>query len=94
GKEGEITLALVARAPDVVLAAATLALGRAGDGSTLVSLGGLQGPPRPHGRDDVVAATRDLHGERPKRAVIAAAGALARWLGASSIVAASNANHV
>ncbi len=94
GKEGEITLALRARAPDIVLAAATLALGRAVDGSTLLSLGGLQGPPRPHGRDEVVAATRDLHGERPKRAVIAAAGALAHWLGAGGLVAVSNANHI
>jgi uncharacterized protein VirK/YbjX len=94
GKEGEISVALKARGPDIVLATATFALDRVRNGRPWLSLGGLQGPPRPHGRDEVVAATRDLHGLRPKRAVIAAAGALARWLGAGAIVAVSKVNHV
>ncbi|MGQ3029947.1 MAG: DUF535 family protein [Ferrovibrionaceae bacterium] len=94
GKEGEISLVLQAHGPDLVLATLTLTLDRTRDGVPRLSLGGLQGPPRPHGRDDVVTATRDLHGLRPKRAVITAASALARWLGAGAMVAVSNANHV
>ncbi len=94
GKEGELTLAFRADSPAISLAVVTVLIGRSPDGRRLLSIGGLQGPAKPHGRDDVVAATRDLHGLRPKRAAVAAASMLARWLDAGSIVAASNDSHV
>ncbi len=94
GKEGELTLGLRACDPDMALAVVTILIARPPGGGRLVSIGGLQGPARPHGRDDVVAATRDLHGLRPKRAAVAAACMLARWVDAGGIVAAANDTHV
>ena len=94
GKEGELTLALRTDNPAISLAVVTVLIGRAPDGHRLLSIGGLQGPAKPHGRDDVVAATRDLHGLRPKGAALAAACLLARWLDAGGIVAVSNDTHV
>lgn len=56
-------------------------------------IGGIQGPLTSHKRE-VIDATRDLHGLRPKDAVLLAARAMAQALGLKDVHAVSDANHV
>lgn len=64
------------------------------DGGVEFLVGGLQGPKPPLGRRLVVQATRDLHGLRPKNAVLHAAAAFAEAFGACRLVAPPRGNHV
>ena len=63
-------------------------------GAVIFYISGLQGPPRPFGKPEIVRATRSLSGLRPKRAVMEVALILARWFQADVIVAVGRSNHV
>ncbi len=64
------------------------------DGRRVLFISGLQGPSQPIGKTEIVHTTRTLDGLRPKRAVLEATYALARWLKIDAIVAISKANHM
>lgn len=64
------------------------------NGQRVLFISGLQGPSLPIGKTEIVHATRTLDGLRPKRAVLEATYALARWLKVDRIVAISKANHM
>jgi uncharacterized protein VirK/YbjX len=57
-------------------------------------IGGLRGIKPPLGRDEIVAATRDLYALRPKHAVLAGVCAAARALGAEFLIAPTQGNHI
>ena len=61
--------------------------------SRRVSLAGCRGQPAGHKRD-VIDATRELHGLRPKDAILLAARAFAKAVGATSVHAVANRHHV
>lgn len=63
------------------------------NGHLCVVIGGLQGPPAGHKRE-VIDATRDLFGLRPKDAVFLAARAIAKALHADRVYAVSDTHHV
>lgn len=63
------------------------------EGRLAMVIGGLQGPLTAHKRE-VIDATRDLHGLRPKDAVLLAARAMAQALAIEGVHAVSDANHV
>ena len=57
-------------------------------------VGGLRGIKPPLGRDEIVAATRDLYALRPKHAVLAGVCAAARAVGCKTIIAPTQFNHI
>ncbi|MGD0642878.1 MAG: DUF535 family protein, partial [Roseiarcus sp.] len=91
-REGELAFYLFKRGQDVELSRISLAFGRI-DGELAVVVAGLQGPQGGRKRE-VIEATRELHGLRPKDATLLAARALARELGARSVHAIADRNHV
>ena len=62
-------------------------------GRLSIVIGGIQGPLTAYKRE-VIEATRDLHGLRPKDAVFLAARAMAQALSIDAVHAVSDANHV
>lgn len=97
-KEGELTFAFAAHdaagKPSPPLATLTGVLTRGPRGTVIFSIGGLQGPPPPLGRQDIARATRALDGLRPKHAVLQAARAFARWFPAAAITAVAPEGHI
>ncbi|THD44832.1 MAG: DUF535 domain-containing protein [Bradyrhizobium sp.] len=91
-REGELALYLVKRGARTPVSRISLALGLV-QGGAAVMIGGLQGPGAGHKRD-VIDATRELHGLRPKDATLLAARALANALGAGSVQAVADRVHV
>ncbi|WP_434632795.1 VirK/YbjX family protein [Chromobacterium sp. CV08] len=91
-KEGEMSLQ-VCNAERVPLATLTFTLTRRDDAVAIV-VGGLQGPPKPHGAEHVQQATKAAHGLFPKRLAIEALAALARRIGATEILAVGNSEHI
>ena len=63
------------------------------EGEPAVVVGGLQGPASAYKRE-IIDATRDLYGLRPKDAALLAARAFARALGFNVLHAVCDANHV
>jgi uncharacterized protein len=63
-------------------------------GKPVLWIGGLQGAKPPLGRDEVVKATRDLFGLRPKGAVMLAAQTFAQMLGLTALRAPGNEGHI
>jgi len=57
-------------------------------------IGGLRGVKPPLGKAEIVFATRDLHGLRPKHAALHAACAIADWFGAPALIAPTRRNHI
>lgn len=95
-KEGELTIALQAEGSIVPLAATSFVLGHNQSGGVIIMIGGLQGP-TPASEDNkrnVIKATRELGGLRPKRAVIEAVCAVAKHIGATEIHSPSNMAHI
>ena len=90
-REGEITISLVRDGDPTHLSRLTLAFVTEA-GRLAFAIGGLQGPKPGHKRE-VIDATRDLFGLRPKDATLLAAQALADAFGAP-VHAVSDANHV
>ena len=91
-REGELALYLVRRGARTPVSRLSLALGEV-SGRPAVMIGGLQGPGGGHKRE-VIEATRELHGLRPKDATLLAARALASALGIGSVHAIANHHHV
>ncbi|MDH7796858.1 uncharacterized protein VirK/YbjX [Beijerinckia sp. GAS462] len=89
-REGELGLVLE-RADGLLLGKIALLLGEI-DGKPMVAIGGLQGSK--DGKRAVVAATRDLHGLRPKDALLLAVRSLATAFDIETIHAINNAQHV
>ena len=77
-REGECTICLTRDGDPTPLSRLTFSL-TAFDGSLALAIGGLQGPSPGHKRE-VIEATRDLHGLRPKDATLLAARAIAKCL--------------
>jgi hypothetical protein len=63
------------------------------DGDLAIVVGGIQGPQSVHKRE-IISATRDLHGLRPKDATFLAVRAFAQALRLQVVHAVSDANHV
>jgi uncharacterized protein VirK/YbjX len=63
------------------------------DGKNFI-IGGLRGIKPPLGRNEIVAGTRDLHALRPKHAVLAGACAAALAMGAETLIAPTQGNHI
>jgi uncharacterized protein VirK/YbjX len=91
-REGELVISIGREGADVKLSKLSLCFATIRGARALV-VGGIQGPATGLKRD-VIDATRELHGLRPKDAVFLAARALAGAVGASSVHAVSDANHV
>lgn len=91
-REGELVIYLAKGPADLQLSRLSLCLGSVKQRQTVV-VGGLQGPLGGH-KGAVIAATRDLHGLRPKDAVFLAARAMALALSDGALHAISDANHV
>ena len=91
-REGEMAIFLVKRGVEEPVSKLSFAFARV-DGRLAMLIGGLQGPSVGHKRD-VIDATRELHGLRPKDATLLAARALAKAVGARSVHAVANRNHV
>jgi hypothetical protein len=91
-REGELTIYLVKRGFTEPVSKLSLALAHVDD-RLAVLIGGLQGPSEGHKRD-VIDATRELYGLRPKDATLIAARAFAEAVGATSVHAIANSHHV
>ncbi len=90
-REGECTLCLAREGSATLLSRLTFNLSTV-DGRIALAIGGLQGPKSGHKRE-VIDATRDLYGLRPKDAALLAARAIADGLGAA-VHAVGDALHV
>ena len=91
-REGELAIVVAGRPTGRQLARLSLCFARV-DGEPAIVIGGLQGPASIFKRD-VIDATRDLYGLRPKDAALLAARAMGRALGFNVVHAISDANHV
>ena len=91
-REGELAIVVAGRPTGRELCRLSLCFARV-DGEPAIVVGGLQGPASILKRD-VVDATRDLYGLRPKDAALLAARALGRALGFNVLHAICDANHV
>jgi uncharacterized protein VirK/YbjX len=91
-REGELAIYLVKRGVTEPVSKLSLALAHV-DGRLAVLIGGLQGPSVGHKRE-VIDATRELYGLRPKDATLIAARAFAEAAGATSVHAIANSHHV
>ncbi len=90
-REGELAIYLIRCGADEPVSRLSFAFSRV-DGRLAVLIGGLQGPRG--GKRDVIAATRELHGLRPKDATLLAARWLAQAIGADRVHAVANDCHV
>lgn len=93
-REGEATLSLVASASGARLADLTFAVASGPDGELCLRIGGIQGPPPPHGKDAVKAATKALDGLRPKTVVMEVVCELGRLFGVGAVFATALSHHV
>ena len=92
-KEGELNFSLLDVDKQISLATLRVVIGTENE-MPVLWIGGLQGAKPPFGRAEIVQATRDLNGLRPKHAVLQAAAALCSWLGIRVMLAPSRANHI
>lgn len=92
-KEGEMAFGIY-DADGHYLAKMAASIGRDEEDAPVLWIGGLQGAKPPMGRDEVVKATKDLFGLRPKGAVMLAAQAFAREMGLTALRAPSNEGHI
>ena len=91
-REGEISIYLAKSPHDTKLCRSALCYSRA-LGHDAMILGGLQGPLTQYKRE-VIDATRDLNGLRPKDAVLLAVRAFGQALGVERLHAVCDAHHV
>ena len=91
-REGELVICIARDGDEMKLSKLSLSLATV-EGQRALVVGGIQGPQAGHKRD-VIDATRELYGLRPKDAVLLAARALAAAAAAASVLAVSDANHV
>jgi len=88
-REGELVFQLVQG--DIALCACAFSLFRATRAQ--LGIGGLQGTNVPGGADLIRAATRDLHGLRPKHLLVKLVGALGHAAGCLTLLLVGNRNH-
>ena len=91
-REGELVLTIQREGRGEMLSRLSFSFATVAGESALI-IGGLQGP-RASARQEVVDATRELFGLRPKDATLLAARALARALGQRDVHAVADTNHV
>jgi uncharacterized protein VirK/YbjX len=91
-REGELAIVVANRSTGRELSRLSLCFARV-DGEPAIVVGGLQGPAGIFKRD-VIDATRDLYGLRPKDAALLAARAMGRALGFKALHGICDANHV
>jgi uncharacterized protein VirK/YbjX len=90
-REGELALKLLHRDECVYMASFALS---ALDGAASIALGSLQGLRSSDGAQAIKAVTRELHGCRPKKFMVAAVRAMGDYFGCARIVLISNQNLV
>ncbi|MBV8656660.1 MAG: DUF535 domain-containing protein [Burkholderiales bacterium] len=90
-REGELVLSLETEGQRVAVVSFTV---HRHEGEWVVDIGCLQGPRPELGRDAVKTATGDLHGLRPKQAILVALYAFASGYGLRRIQAVSNQGHI
>ena len=90
-REGELTLKLTYEGR--CLYAASFALASL-NGTSSIALGALQGLRSLDGADVIKGVTRELHGCRPKKLMVAAVRAIGASLGCSRLVLVSNKNRI
>lgn len=93
-KEGEVTLSLREANATQNLATLTFLLTSSEGPRSGLMVGGVQGPRLSTAKEIIVSATRDMHGLRPRDALLLAAEAIARAVGAPEIWGVSTALHV
>ena len=93
-KEGEVGVSFIDQSSGAYLACLRAVIGAAGKEERVLWIGGLQGAKPPMGRDDIVQATRELNGLRPKHAVLQAACVLSEWLGIHKMIAPGRSDHI
>ena len=93
-KEGEITIAVRHVESGEILAKLTFLLTLSGSGVPSMIIGGIQGTRAPSAKQLIISATRDLHGLRPRDAVLLGALAIARRIGANEVWAVPSGMHV
>lgn len=91
-KEGELSLQLY-NSENIAVSTLTFSLTYLKCDVNIV-IGGLQGPHRPFGTDEVRCATKDCHGLLPKRLVVDTLIIIAQYLNATKILAVGNFEHV
>ena len=91
-REGEVSIYCARSPSDEKLCRAAFSIASVGGRKVLV-IGGMQGPSADHKRE-VIDATRELYGLRPKDAVLLAIRAFSAEAGIAEIHAVSDANHV
>lgn len=91
-REGELAIFLARGPEEPKLCRLSLCFAEVAGRRSMI-IGGIQGPLTAHKRE-VIDATRDLHGLRPKDAVFLAARAMAAALGLEAVHAVSDGNHV
>jgi uncharacterized protein VirK/YbjX len=91
-REGELAMILAKSGVEIPVSKVSFALAQV-EGRLAVLIGGLQGPQGGHKRE-VIEATRELHGLRPKDATLLAARAFAKAVGATSVHAIANRHHI
>ena len=92
-KEGEISIAFIDINLNISLATLRGVIGGTPE-APVFWIGGLQGAKPPAGRDEIVNATRDLNGLRPKYAVLQAACSLCAYLNIQTLIAPALNNHI
>lgn len=92
--EGEITFALFASSFSDALCRTTIIFAADAEGRPTIAVGSTQGSASPGAKPAIIAATRDLHGLRPKDALFLVVKGLAHRLGASEFYAVGNQDHV
>ncbi len=93
-REGELSVDLFKAEGDIRVASLSLVAGALTPGAPpSLWIGGIQGASRADAKAVTVLATKELSGLRPKDALVHAAYALAERLGATELMAISNAGH-
>ena len=92
-KEGEMAFGIY-DASGHYLAKMAATVGNDESGKPVLWVGGLQGAKPPMGRDEVVKATKDCFGLRPKGAVMLAAQVFAGMLGLTALRAPGKEGHI
>jgi len=90
-REGELVMSLETSGERVAVASFTI---HQSGGEWVLDIGCLQGPRPELGRDAVKTATGDLHGLRPKQAILMALYAFANGYGIRRIEAVGNEGHI
>lgn len=91
--EGEWTAGFVALSTGLLLCRITVILTTDPDGKPAIAIGGLQGPAREVPKANLVTATRDLGGLRPKDAMLLVVAGIARSLDRDTMHAVDNSGH-